>query len=137
MTRTPAPSTRAGILDEAARIVTADRNAAYGEPEDLFGAISLIWQAIDMARGERSRDAVDVGLYLAGLKLARAAANPDHRDSFTDLAGYAACAGEIAAQQARRATERAARGAIEDFRSKDTRQPAPGVYEAKNEGQFA
>lgn len=92
--------TRADILDEAKRIVTQDRNRQYGPPEDLFAAIGMIWLGLDLARGDRARNAVDVGLYLAALKLARASANPGHRDSFVDGAGYLACAGEIAGSDA-------------------------------------
>lgn len=91
-------STRADILDEAKRIVTQDRNDTYGEPEELFAAINAIWDGIDAARGTRARSAVDVGLYLAGLKLARAAAAPLHVDSYIDGAGYFACAGDVVSQ---------------------------------------
>jgi len=91
---------RADILDEAKRIVTQDRNRQYGPPEDLFAAIGMIWMGLDLARGDRARNAVDVGLYLAALKLARASVNPGHRDSFVDGAGYLACAGEIAGSDA-------------------------------------
>lgn len=50
---------------------------------------------------ERSRaylcvDAVTVALCMAELKIARAATNETHMDSWVDLAGYAACGGEIA-----------------------------------------
>lgn len=91
---------RADILDEAKRIVTQDRNRQYGPPEDLFAAIGMIWMGLDLARGDRALNAVDVGLYLVGLKLARASANQGHRDSFVDGAGYLACAGEIAGSDA-------------------------------------
>lgn len=92
--------TRAAILDEAKRIVTADRNTTYGEPEDLFAAIALIWEGLDRARGHRPRSAADVALYMQGLKAARASANPGHPDSWTDGIGYGACGGEIAAREA-------------------------------------
>ena len=68
--------TRADILDEAKRIVTQDRNRQYGPPEDLFAAIGMIWMGLDLARGDRARNAVDVGLYLVGLKLARTPQGP-------------------------------------------------------------
>lgn len=42
-----------------------------------------------------------------------------------------------AMQQARRATERAAEGALGTSGAQDTRQPVPGLYEAKNEVQSA
>lgn len=88
--------TRSEILSSAADCVLRDRAATHGEPEDGFEAIEAVWQALDMARGKRSRAASDVALYLAGLKLVRAATNPEHSDNWVDLAGYAACGGEIA-----------------------------------------
>jgi len=88
---------RSEILDEAKRIVTRDRNNTYGEPEALFAAISLAWDALDMARGDRAHDARDVALKFAVFKAVRASACPAHLDSFVDGAGYFACGGEIAA----------------------------------------
>jgi hypothetical protein len=37
-----------------------------------------------------------VGLMMAMVKMARAKSNKSHADNFVDLAGYAACAGELA-----------------------------------------
>ena len=90
--------TRAEILDAARAAVTTDRNSTYGEPEDSFHAVAAIWYALDQARGARSRGPADVALYLAALKMVRATSNPAHADSWVDLAGYAACGGEIAAR---------------------------------------
>lgn len=92
--------TRADFLDEARRIITQDRNTTYGEPEDLFAAIAMIWAGLDLARGARPRGGADVALYMQGLKAARASANPGHPDSWTDGIGYGACGGEIAARDA-------------------------------------
>ena len=90
--------TRAEILDAARAAVTTDRNSTYGEPEESFQAVAAIWYALDQARGARSRGPADVALYLAALKMVRATSNPAHADSWVDLAGYAACGGEIAAR---------------------------------------
>ena len=90
--------TRADILETAKIIVTTDRNNSYGEPEELFGAISLAWDALDIARGLRERGPVDVALYMAALKLLRASSNPSHPDSHVDAVGYSAIAGELAAE---------------------------------------
>lgn len=40
-----------------------------------------------------------VALLMALLKAARAAQNPAHQDSWVDLAGHAACGGEIACKE--------------------------------------
>lgn len=87
---------RKGILDEASQYVTQDRNASYGEPEDNFGAIAAVWHAQGFRKFDKhgvpvAINATDVALMLAGMKLARLKTNPSHRDSWVDLAGYAAC----------------------------------------------
>ena len=88
--------TRQSICAEAARIITTDRNNQYGEPEDLFEAIALAWDALDLARGDRDFTRADVAIRMAAFKLIRAAANPSVRDIFVDAVGYAAIAGELA-----------------------------------------
>ena len=42
----------------------------------------------------------DVAIMMGMLKIARLASNPQHMDSWVDLAGYAACGGEIAGKEA-------------------------------------
>lgn len=84
--------TRAGILDEAKRCVTQDRQATHGKPEDTFGMIARVWSAklgVEVT-------AAQVCLMLADLKICRAWGNPAHKDNWVDLAGYAACGGELA-----------------------------------------
>lgn len=85
--------TRAAILDAARDCITRDRNSAYGEPEDGFALIAAHWSA---HLGVPITPA-DVAVMMCLLKLARLKANPAHRDSWVDVAGYAACGGEIAA----------------------------------------
>lgn len=84
--------TRAAILDEAKAIVTRDRNGAYGEPEDLFAVIAALWSVHLGYAVNRT----DVALMMTMLKLARIRANPGHRDSWVDAAGYLACGAEVA-----------------------------------------
>lgn len=86
---------RAAILDAARQAVTVDRAATHGDAEDNFRQIGNLWS--DYLGTEIS--AVDVALMLALLKIARASGNPTHADNWIDLAGYAACGGEIAAQK--------------------------------------
>ncbi|WP_287882738.1 DUF6378 domain-containing protein [Paracoccus sp. (in: a-proteobacteria)] len=87
---------RTEILSTAGDYVTRDRAATHGRAEGGFAAIAQVWDALDAARGDRPRSVLDVALYMAGLKLVRAATNPAHADNWIDLAGYAACGGEIA-----------------------------------------
>lgn len=96
------PETRREILQAAERFVCVDRDQDYGGPEDSFAMIARLWEPIIEARcvssnGDVTLDAVTVALLMAELKIARAATNIGHMDSWVDLAGYAACGGEIAA----------------------------------------
>ena len=92
-------TTSSEILDDAERAITVDRDATHGEAERNFAAISDIWDALDAARCDRPRSALDVGLYMAALKLVRASGNPSHIDSMIDAAGYVALSGELAASE--------------------------------------
>lgn len=95
---------RGEILDNAKACVCQDRNREYGEPEDGFKLIAALWEPvireICVSPGADVSVAPDtVALLMALLKVARAAQNPAHLDSWVDLAGYAACGGEIACKE--------------------------------------
>lgn len=95
------PENRREILQAAERCVCGDRDQDYGGPEDSFALIASLWEPIIKARcvdpcADVCVDAVTVALCMAELKIARAATNETHMDSWVDLAGYAACGGEIA-----------------------------------------
>lgn len=95
------PETRREILQAAERCVCGERDQDYGGPEDSFALIARLWEPIIKARcvgpgADVCVDAVTVALCMAELKIARAATNETHMDSWVDLAGYAACGGEIA-----------------------------------------
>lgn len=97
------PETRREILQAAERCVCGERDQDYGGPEDSFALIARLWEPIIKARcvgpgADVCVDAVTVALCMAELKIARAATNETHMDSWVDLAGYAACGGEIAAE---------------------------------------
>lgn len=78
---------RKALLEDAAHIVTTDRNIEYGEPEDTFARIATLWSAY---LGVTIRD-IDVAILMIQMKVARLSANPNSRDSWLDVAGYAAC----------------------------------------------
>ena len=83
--------TRATILDAAKAIVCDGRPQEYGGPEDSFGRIAELWTAYTKC----DLDAHDVAMMMALLKIARTKGGKYNRDNYVDLAGYAACAGEI------------------------------------------
>lgn len=84
--------TRADILEAARQAVMVDRAATYGDAEDNFATIAELWSVYT----GRSLEAHDVAAMMILLKVARIRGNPQHIDSWTDCAGYAACGGEIA-----------------------------------------
>ena len=90
--------TRAEILAKASEIVNGQLQQDYGQPEDNFARIACLWEAymgIEFS-------SVDVAMMMALLKIARIASGHATEDSFIDLAGYAACGGEIHAIHAER-----------------------------------
>lgn len=93
--------TRSEILKEAEKCVCGEREQDYGKPENNFKNIAGLWKAYLAAAhpGKFSfLAAKDVAIMMALLKIARIATG-ENPDSFVDLAGYAACAGEIATNQ--------------------------------------
>lgn len=90
---------RCKVLLQAVNAVCSDRNQRYGEPEDNFGAIAELWNAYIRAEMPEGACVVDLGARQVAdmmilFKVGRAAtAIEDHRDTYVDIAGYAACAG--------------------------------------------
>jgi hypothetical protein len=84
---------RADILATASEYVTIDRAATHGDAEDNFRRIADLWNAY---LGVDDITSIDVAVMLALLKVARIRSNPTHADNWIDIAGYAACGGEIA-----------------------------------------
>lgn len=90
----PEPWTRKRVLSKAEKCVCGQREHEYGVPEDSFEMIGKLWTVyLDYAT---KIDAHDVAAMMVLLKIARIAKSPDHMDSWVDIAGYAACGGEIA-----------------------------------------
>lgn len=90
----PGKSARTVLLEEATKITSADRNKAYGNPEDNFRNIANLWNAYLTAQGKADNlvNSQDVAHMMILMKVARLATNHAHRDSLVDVAGYAACA---------------------------------------------
>ena len=93
--------TRKEILEAASAIVTKDREKQYGKAEDNFGLIADLWGPYIREKCVSKGSLVDilpedVVMLMSLLKIARIATGQPKADNFVDLAGYAACAGEIA-----------------------------------------
>lgn len=86
---------RAQVLQAAKRAVLVDRAATHGAVENSFDQLAKVWSA----RLGVPVSAAQVALMLVDLKVTRAWGNPGHFDNWVDIAGYAACGGEIAGVQ--------------------------------------
>lgn len=96
--QTESPNTaRARILDKAMEITHHDRNASYGNPEDNFQHIANLWNSyLRVSRPDMPLiKSADVAVMNMLIKVARLGNNPAHSDSAVDIAGYAACLGDI------------------------------------------
>ena len=83
---------RAEILDTAKDAVTGQRAEDHGEVEDNFANVAALWSGY---RGSHFT-VHDVAMMMILFKVARSKGNQGHADNYIDIAGYAACAGEIA-----------------------------------------
>lgn len=91
---------RKEILEAAERCVCGDREKDYGSPEDNFSTIGNLWSDYLYGSGKPAFiTAKDVAAMLALLKIARIASGHAKADNWVDLAGYAACGGEIEAAE--------------------------------------
>ena len=83
---------RQRMLDEAGTIISGQRDAQYGGPEDNFGRIAKIWSVIFGIEITPE----DVAMAMVGLKVARYASKSGFQpDTWVDIAGYAACGYEV------------------------------------------
>ena len=89
--------TREEILTAAKKCVCGDREQDYGSPERNFLTIANLWEDYLAAKGHGAVGIAppDVAAMLALLKIARIASSHAKDDNWIDLAGYAACGGEL------------------------------------------
>lgn len=94
--------TRKEILETAEKIVNGEREKHYGTPENNFKTIAKLWEAYLGAThiGRIEIEPHDVAAMLALLKIARIAGGQAKDDNWVDLAGYAACGGELQSKTA-------------------------------------
>lgn len=88
--------TRKGILEAARQCVCGDREQDYGSPENNFRTIANLWISYLTGKSDPlDIEPHDVAAMLGLLKIARIATGHAKEDNWIDLAGYAACGGEI------------------------------------------
>lgn len=103
---------REAVLEDAKKCVCGQREQDYGSPEDNFSRIAYLWSCylgVDVS-------ALDVAMCMALLKIARIKTGGGTGDSFVDLAGYAACGGEIYAKNREKIERR-----IQEIKADDSR----------------
>ena len=86
---------RKETLEQAEQIVCKDRETQYGSPEDNFATIAVFWTAYT----GHAFSSHDVSVMMALLKIARIKSGQRKADNYIDLAGYAACAAELAGEE--------------------------------------
>ena len=82
---------RADILQKAEQCVCGQREQDYGSPENNFEIIAGFWTVYKGIPFTPN----DVAMMMALLKVARIKSGGGTADYFVDLAGYAACGGEL------------------------------------------
>jgi hypothetical protein len=86
----------ASILQEAAALVSGDRNKTHGTKADNLGKTALVWQAYLDIRRPGPLTAEDAGHMMALMKMVRTQTGAHNPDDYVDGAGWFACAGEVA-----------------------------------------
>lgn len=91
----------ADIARLAADLVGGERAQQHGPVAENFGRIAAYWRCYMACRPDQSAplSAEDVGPMMMLLKLARTQSGAHGEDNWVDMAGYAACGGEVAANR--------------------------------------
>ena len=95
------PITRMDVLSAATHCVCGDREEDYGSPENNFMTIAKLWT--DYLHAEFKDFGFilgpgDVAAMMILLKVSRIASGNGKNDNWVDIAGYAACGGELCGQ---------------------------------------
>lgn len=91
--------TAAEFLEHAAGLVGGDRAKQHGTKEECFGRMAIFLNAYVNSRRNPSVEftAVDAAHIMVLWKMARTQTGSYNPDDWTDMAGYAGCAAELAA----------------------------------------
>lgn len=71
--------------------IVASREPYYGNPKTNFALAASILNGVLGYKLKVSLTPDDIGLIMIGVKLARLARTPHHRDSLDDIVGYVRC----------------------------------------------
>ncbi len=90
-------TTRDCIIQEAANLISGDREIDHGDAYDCFGLISTYWTA----HLDTNITRADVAVMMTLLKLARSKSGKRNKDNYVDAVGYSALAGEMSSLDAK------------------------------------
>ena len=92
---------RGRLLMEAAKTTEGARGADYGTPSVNLGERTADLMDAYLKHRTGPIDGRDVCILQIMVKVARLVESPDHRDSWLDIAGYAASGWEITSKQSK------------------------------------
>lgn len=94
-------SERTALLREAEALVMGSRNNQYGPPTQDFARTAAILNSLHFRKADGTElQPHDVAVIQIAVKLSRLKWSPEKRDSWVDIAGYAACGWECAEEAA-------------------------------------
>jgi hypothetical protein len=85
--------TKQEFLQEIVDVVN-ERNDTHGKATADFDRIAALWNVLFAGKLNQPFESDDVATAMICLKLSRITWNPGHKDSWQDIAGYAACGWE-------------------------------------------
>lgn len=91
---------REQALSVAQSLIAGHRDKDYGSPTDNFGRAAGALTALGYRAPDGSEiDPHDIAIIMLAIKLARLAHDPQNQDTWIDVAGYAGCGAEVAADE--------------------------------------
>ena len=84
---------RQNVIRQVEKAVMSDRNQDYAPPEQNFQRIADLWNVY--LEGKTEVTPYDTAMLMVLVKVARSMASPHLIDHLVDIAGYAACAGDV------------------------------------------
>lgn len=140
---------RAEVLRQAKACVCGQRQDDYGTPENSFKVIGELWEVYIKEKCVGTDTIVtivpeDVAALLGLLKIARIATGNGKDDNWIDLAGYAACGGELQSHHMEGGCDHQwecigadTRGTLERCRICGAQKSVPATFEASTTAESA
>jgi hypothetical protein len=89
-------SARVSMLRNAEELISGDRDDSYGPPIQNFARTAAVLSGLGYRSPTGEIKPYDVAIMMSAVKLSRLMWSPRKGDSWTDLAGFAACGYECA-----------------------------------------